>query len=61
MRRGKVYSLKTAISLMLQAGDILSENLQLGAVAALAGRLFHLAIVGGKKLNWINYLVIRGS
>ena len=45
--------------LMLQAGDLLSENL--GAVAALAGRLFQLAIVRGKKLYWMNCLVITGS
>ena len=34
---------------------------ELGAVAAVAGRLFQLAIVQGKKLNWMNFLVIRGS
>ena len=32
-----------------------------GAVAVLAGRLFQLAIVQGKKLYWMNCLVIRGS
>ena len=45
---------------MLQAGDLLSENL-LDAVAALAGRLFQLAIVRGKQLYWMNCLVIMGS
>ena len=33
----------------------------LGAVPALAGRLFQLAIVRGKKLYWMNCLVITGS
>ena len=47
--------------LMLQAGDLLSEISKLGAVAALTGMLFQLAIVRGKKLYWMNWLVITGS
>ena len=42
--------------LMLQAGDLLSENLQTWRC-----RLFQLAIVRGKKLYWMNCLVITGS
>ena len=33
---------------------------KLGAVAALAGRLFQLGIVWGKQLYWMKCLVIRG-
>ena len=33
---------------------------KLGAVAALAGSLFQLAIVRGKKLYWMNCLVTGG-
>ena len=42
---------------MLQAGNLLSEDF--GTVAALAGRLFQLAIVRTKKLYWMNCSVIR--
>ena len=30
-------------------------------VVALAGRLFKLAVVLGKKLYWMNFFVIKGS
>ena len=34
---------------------------KIGVLAALAGRLFQLTIVRGKKLYWMNCLVIMGS
>ena len=56
--------MKTAISInvaSLRSSEFCLKISKLSAVAALAGRLFQLAIVRGKKLYWMNYLVIRGS
>ena len=45
--------------LMLQAGDPLPE--ELSVVSVLAGMLFQLAIVWGKRLNWMTCFVTRGE
>ena len=57
LRRVKVNTVKKAISINVASWKIS----KLGAVAALAGRLFQLANVRGKKLYWMNCLVITRS
>ena len=59
-RKGKVDSVKTVILINVASFFYLKIS-KLGAVAALAGRLFQLAVVRGKKLYWMNCLVITGS
>ena len=44
---------------MLQARDLLSENLQTWCCSCVGWQVMQLAIVRGKKLYWMNCLVIR--